>query len=73
MNDDQARRARARRIQLAMVAGAALIVGGTWATVGLIEHSFVWGFIAAITVDVVLALKTFVNLVDGFGHSASPV
>jgi hypothetical protein len=56
MNDDQARRARARRIQLAMVAGAALIVGGTWATVGLIEHSFVWGFIAAITVDVVLAL-----------------
>jgi hypothetical protein len=56
MKDYQARRARARRLQLAIVAGVALIVGGTWATVGLIERSFVWGFIAAITVDVVLAL-----------------
>lgn len=47
MNDDfQIRLARARKIQLLIVATTAIVGCGIGLTVGLIEHSLGWGVVA---------------------------
>lgn len=56
MNDYQARLARARKLQLAIVAGEALAGGVAGVIVGLIEHSVGAGIIAALAVELVLFL-----------------
>ena len=52
MMDYQARHARARKLQLAIVAGEFLIASVAGVIVGLIERSVGWGLIAALTVGV---------------------
>ena len=54
VNDEfQARLARARKLQLLIVASTVIVGGGTALIVGLIKHSFGWGVGALLIAGVV--------------------